>query len=233
MIARTLRVGAAAVLLAGSLWAGARPAGPLPPLGALLDPARGVWANARVDARAADEGSAVIPGLGADVKVLYDVRAVPHIFAAREEDAYRALGWVVARDRLFQLYVQTLAASGRRTELGGGGGGGAPPPPRAARPRPPPPPPPAPNRAEQSRPRADGIAFVQRCHNLARRNLAIFFQLREFCAAARDHLLTPAFAISASGVIRPSLSQSRPTKPPSIGSSVSGVPPSASAIVFG
>src|SRR5689334_1510223 len=118
MVLRSLRVGAAAVLLAGSLWAGARPVGPLPPLGPLLDPANGVWANARVDARAG-EGSAVVPGLGADVRVVYDVRGVPHIFAAREEDAYRALGWVVARDRLFQLYIQTLAASGRLTEIAG------------------------------------------------------------------------------------------------------------------
>src|SRR5689334_3711740 len=119
MLLRSLRVGAAAVLLAGSLWAGARPLGPLPPLGPLLDPANGVWANARVDARSADEGSAAVPGLGADVRIVYDVRGVPHIFAAREDDAYRALGWVVARDRLFQLYIQTLAASGRLTEIGG------------------------------------------------------------------------------------------------------------------
>lgn len=60
-----------------------------------------------------------IATLGADVKVIYDDRAVPHIFASTEADAYRALGYVVARDRLFQLYLQTLAASGRLTELAG------------------------------------------------------------------------------------------------------------------
>ena len=57
--------------------------------------------------------------LGGNVTVEYDDRAVPHIFAANEEDAYRALGYVVARDRLFQLYLQTLAASGRITEIAG------------------------------------------------------------------------------------------------------------------
>ncbi|HKP16354.1 MAG TPA: penicillin acylase family protein, partial [Gemmatimonadaceae bacterium] len=62
---------------------------------------------------------ASVAGLGAPVEVVYDERAVPHIFARSEEDAYRALGYVVARDRLFQLYVQTLAASGRLTEIGG------------------------------------------------------------------------------------------------------------------
>ncbi len=57
--------------------------------------------------------------LGADVHVVYDDRAVPHIFASTEDDAYRALGYVVARDRLFQMHMQTLAATGRITELAG------------------------------------------------------------------------------------------------------------------
>ena len=57
--------------------------------------------------------------LSATVRVEYDDRAVPHIFAANEEDAYRALGYVVARDRLFQLYLQTLVATGRLTEIAG------------------------------------------------------------------------------------------------------------------
>src|SRR4051812_48851260 len=60
-----------------------------------------------------------IPGLGADVRVVYDDRAVPHIFATTTDDAWRALGYVVARDRLFQMYLQTMAASGRLTEVGG------------------------------------------------------------------------------------------------------------------
>ena len=57
--------------------------------------------------------------LGDSVRVIYDDRAVPHIFANSEEDAYRALGYVVARDRLFQMYLQTFAASGRLTEIAG------------------------------------------------------------------------------------------------------------------
>ena len=62
---------------------------------------------------------AEVRGLGAPVSILYDERGVPHIFASRELDAYRALGFVVARDRLFQLEVQTLAAAGRLTEIAG------------------------------------------------------------------------------------------------------------------
>jgi penicillin amidase len=44
---------------------------------------------------------------------------VPHIFATGDLDAYRALGYVVARDRLFQLWIQSMAASGRLTEIAG------------------------------------------------------------------------------------------------------------------
>ena len=109
---------AAALVLAATLWAGSRPIGPAPALGSFLDPAHGVWAVSR-SATLATRGSSVIPGLSGDVRVVYDRRAVPHIFASTEVDAYRALGYVVARDRLFQMYLQTLAASGRLTEIAG------------------------------------------------------------------------------------------------------------------
>jgi penicillin amidase len=51
------------------------------------------------------------------VHVVYDDRAVPHIFAPTEADAIRALGYVVARDRLLQLEVQARVGAGRLTEL--------------------------------------------------------------------------------------------------------------------
>jgi penicillin amidase len=49
--------------------------------------------------------------------VLFDDRGVPHVFAATEEDAWRAQGYVIARDRLFQMELQTRAASGTLSEL--------------------------------------------------------------------------------------------------------------------
>ncbi len=107
-----------AVVLAGAIYAGARPVGPLPPLGALLDPAHGIWTVAGNTLPPRD-ATVRIPGMDGQVDVKYDARGVPHIFATTEEDAYRALGYVVARDRLFQLDIQTRAASGRLTELVG------------------------------------------------------------------------------------------------------------------
>jgi penicillin amidase len=106
------------VVLGAALFVSARHVGPVPALGAFLEPAHGVWSLTR-SADMPKDAKAKVAHLGAAVSVVYDERAVPHIFAASEEDAYRALGYVVARDRLFQLYLQTLAATGRLTEIAG------------------------------------------------------------------------------------------------------------------
>ena len=86
MLVSRLRLFVAAVVLGALLYAGARRAGPLPALGGFLDPANGVWALART-ANFPSRSDARIPGLSAPVKVVYDDRGVPHIFAATEEDA--------------------------------------------------------------------------------------------------------------------------------------------------
>lgn len=112
------RLLAAIALLVVTLFAGASRIGPAPALGAFLDPAHGVWSLARSTTLPRDARASVV-NLGATVTVLYDDRAVPHIFAANEDDAYRALGYVTARDRLYQLHLQTMAASGRLTEIAG------------------------------------------------------------------------------------------------------------------
>jgi penicillin amidase len=106
----------AALALAGLAWAGARGAGPVPPLGPLVDPWRGAWGLA-ASADFPRDAEASLPGLGAEVRIRYDDRAVPHIFAGSETDAIRALGYVVARDRLFQLDLLSRAGDGTLTEL--------------------------------------------------------------------------------------------------------------------
>ncbi len=111
---RTLQLTALALLL----YVGFRGFAPAPPVGPFLDPVHGVWAVAR-GANVGDRDTARIPALGAAVRVSYDDRGVPHIFATSVEDATRALGFVVARDRLFQMELATRAAAGRLTELAG------------------------------------------------------------------------------------------------------------------
>ncbi|WNO04067.1 penicillin acylase family protein [Rhodoferax mekongensis] len=55
--------------------------------------------------------------LGNKVTVRYDERGVPHISAQNEADLYRALGYVHAQDRLFQLEMVRRLANGELAEV--------------------------------------------------------------------------------------------------------------------
>jgi len=116
---RPVAVLGAILLLGGALYLGRFGAGPLPPLGPFLDPVRGAWGSVAY-AALPDSAAQQIDGLSAPVDIRYDQRGVPHIFASTEEDAARALGYVVARDRLFQMELQARAGAGTLTELVGG-----------------------------------------------------------------------------------------------------------------
>jgi len=90
--------------------------GATPPLGKFLSPQEGFWQNAEpIGKDFNDELS--LPGLKGKVEVWLDDRMVPHIFADREADAYFAQGYLHARDRLWQMELQTLAAQGRLSEI--------------------------------------------------------------------------------------------------------------------
>jgi penicillin amidase len=108
----------AALVFAGLVLLGSNPPHPLPPVGPLLDPIHGIWSAAR-QAELPPRASSRLAGLSAPVSVRYDRRGVPHITAGNELDAVRALGYVVARDRLFQLEVLWRSGAGRLTELVG------------------------------------------------------------------------------------------------------------------
>ncbi len=60
-----------------------------------------------------------IPGLSAQVDVALDSHGVPHISAASEADAAAALGYLHARDRMFQMELMRRQAEGRLSELAG------------------------------------------------------------------------------------------------------------------
>lgn len=63
------------------------------------------------------EGSLQLTGLGAPVTVRYDEAGVPHIAARNEADLYRALGYVHAQDRLFQMEMLRRLARGELAEI--------------------------------------------------------------------------------------------------------------------
>lgn len=106
--------------LAGTLIAGLQQgAGPLPPLGTLLDPADGLYRTARQSTEADGAQTLTLPALTDAVTVVRDARGVPHIYAQTDRDAVIALGFVTAQDRLFQMDFIPRAASGRLAEAFG------------------------------------------------------------------------------------------------------------------
>src|SRR5208337_1620119 len=62
-------------------------------------------------------GSKKLPGLSADVRVWRDAYGVPHIFATSMDDAARALGYLHASERLFQMELQRRVGQGRLAEV--------------------------------------------------------------------------------------------------------------------
>ena len=64
-------------------------------------------------------GEQELRGLEKPVAVMYDEHGIPTIQAASRHDAYQALGYVTARDRLFQMDLFRRSASGRLAEIFG------------------------------------------------------------------------------------------------------------------
>ncbi|SNS14516.1 penicillin amidase [Belliella buryatensis] len=62
-------------------------------------------------------GTVNISGLESEVEVYFDDFGIPHIYAANPTDAYLALGFVHAQDRLFQMEMMRRVGSGTLAEL--------------------------------------------------------------------------------------------------------------------
>jgi len=90
----------------------------LPPLGAFLNPFSGFWQNAEpVKNKKTEELH--FSTLSAPVKVVYDERMVPHIFAANIKDANFVQGYITAQNRLWQMDISYRSTSGRLAEIMG------------------------------------------------------------------------------------------------------------------
>ncbi|MEP4377528.1 MAG: penicillin acylase family protein [Alphaproteobacteria bacterium] len=72
-----------------------------------------IFATAQTDT----SGEITLTGLDGPVSVIRDAHAVPHIFADTPLDAYRALGFVHAQDRFFQMEFMRRTAAGRLAEV--------------------------------------------------------------------------------------------------------------------
>ncbi len=60
-----------------------------------------------------------LEGMLGEVTVYRDAYAVPHIYADNEQDLYRATGYIMAQDRLWQMDLFRRATTGRLSEIFG------------------------------------------------------------------------------------------------------------------
>ena len=63
------------------------------------------------------DGKITLAGPKASVDIVRDAEGIPHIFAKSQGDAYFALGFVHAQDRLWQLELNRRIAAGRMAEI--------------------------------------------------------------------------------------------------------------------
>jgi penicillin amidase len=63
------------------------------------------------------DGRLTISGLTSKVDIVRDAEAIPHIYAGSTDDAYFALGFVHAQDRLWQLEMNRRIPAGRMAEI--------------------------------------------------------------------------------------------------------------------
>jgi penicillin amidase len=63
------------------------------------------------------EGETNLNGLSEKVKVVHDDFAIPHIYASNKEDAYLALGYLHAQERLWQMDLMRRVGGGKLSEI--------------------------------------------------------------------------------------------------------------------
>ncbi len=118
---RLAKLIAAVVAASAVLYVGIAGVGPIPALGLLFDPADGLYRTARNAEFDGGPQTFTLDALDDSVTVVRDERFVPHIYATSDRDAIVALGYLIARDRLFQLDFVPRVAAGALSEAFGPG----------------------------------------------------------------------------------------------------------------
>ncbi len=88
----------------------------IPGLMRLLNPNDGMWKNAGYTDDLENE-TVQLQGPIGDIRIYYDDRLVPHIFADNDMDALFAQGYIEAKHRLWQMDFMSRLASGRLSEV--------------------------------------------------------------------------------------------------------------------
>jgi len=87
----------------------------VPPLGTFLNPFIGVVQNEKVSNSSKNFNLAV----DQKTEIIFDDRAVPHIFAGNPKDMFFSQGFVCASDRLWQMDFLSYVSAGRLSEIFG------------------------------------------------------------------------------------------------------------------
>lgn len=114
---KSIKIVLSIALMAGMFYLFNFKHGSLPPLGKFLNPHSGFWRNNSQMDRIPN--TLKIKEFKQDVQVIFDNRRVPHIFAENTHDLFMAQGYITARDRLWQMEMQTHMAAGRLAEIVG------------------------------------------------------------------------------------------------------------------
>ena len=89
----------------------------LPALGSFVNPATGFWKNA--EPSNTKDFTINSDVLKAEVNAYYDERHVPHIYAENIDDLLFAQGYIIAKERLWQMDISTRAVEGTTAEVVG------------------------------------------------------------------------------------------------------------------
>ncbi|PSL32295.1 penicillin acylase family protein [Dyadobacter jiangsuensis] len=104
-------------ITAGLVYVLDKPWAPAPALGPFLSPFCGLWQNSEEVIDPKTRVTLQLDSLRGEVTIRFDDSGVPHIFAQNDFDLFYAQGYITAKDRLWQMDLQTRAAAGRLSEI--------------------------------------------------------------------------------------------------------------------
>lgn len=100
------------------VFAGYAGLGPLPPLGPTFNPETGVWAAA-AGSKTPSTQSLSVPGLDHPVTVRFSAQGTAYIKAQDDHDLFFAIGYMQAKNRLFQMDLMRRQGEGLLSEVVG------------------------------------------------------------------------------------------------------------------
>src|SRR5258707_4940775 len=118
LIPRLLSLAGATALCLALAFVSSSGFGSLPALGSALDPATGIWTDAATAGLPTDQ-TIHVPGITTPTTVGFESDGVAHVRAGSDADMFRALGYVDADYRIFQMDLMRRQAGGQLAAIVG------------------------------------------------------------------------------------------------------------------